>query len=313
MEKYAVGVDIGGTTVKIGLFTIEGKVLSKWEIETRKESNGKYILNDIAKSLDEEFAKQHIEKDAVKSIGVGVPGPVTEDGQVLGCVNIGWDVFNIEEALTKETGICVKAGNDANVAALGELWQGGGKGCNNMVMVTLGTGVGGGIIVNGKIIAGTNGAAGEIGHITVCKDEKEACNCGKHGCLEQYTSATGIVRLAVNALKTTDKESGLRKFDVITAKDVFDLAKSGDQLALEIVDHFADTLGSALAQISCVVDPEIIVIGGGVSKAGEIITESVKKYYQENAFHASRNTEFRLALLGNDAGIYGAAKLGIDK
>ncbi|MDD6769721.1 ROK family glucokinase [Inconstantimicrobium porci] len=313
MEKYAVGVDIGGTTVKIGLFTIEGKVLSKWEIETRKESNGKYILSDIAKSLDEEFAKQHIEKDEVKSIGVGVPGPVTEDGKVLGCVNIGWDVFNIEEALTKETGICVKAGNDANVAALGELWQGGGKGCSNMVMVTLGTGVGGGIIVNGKIIAGTNGAAGEIGHITVCKDEKEACNCGKHGCLEQYTSATGIVRLAVNALKTTDKESGLRKFDVITAKDVFDLAKSGDQLALEIVDHFADTLGSALAQISCVVDPEIIVIGGGVSKAGEIITDNVKKYYQKNAFHASRNTEFRLALLGNDAGIYGAAKLGIDK
>ncbi|MDY5912196.1 MAG: ROK family glucokinase [Inconstantimicrobium porci] len=313
MEKYAVGVDIGGTTVKIGLFTIEGKVLSKWEIETRKESNGKYILSDIAKSLDEEFAKQHIEKDEVKSIGVGVPGPVTEDGKVLGCVNIGWDVFNIEEALIKETGICVKAGNDANVAALGELWQGGGKGCSNMVMVTLGTGVGGGIIVNGKIIAGTNGAAGEIGHITVCKDEKEACNCGKHGCLEQYTSATGIVRLAVNALKTTDKESGLRKFDVITAKDVFDLAKSGDQLALEIVDHFADTLGSALAQISCVVDPEIIVIGGGVSKAGEIITDNVKKYYQKNAFHASRNTEFRLALLGNDAGIYGAAKLGIDK
>lgn len=313
MEKYAVGVDIGGTTVKIGLFTIEGKVLSKWEIETRKESNGKYILSDIAKSLDEEFAKQHIEKDEVKSIGVGVPGPVTEDGKVLGCVNIGWDVFNIEEALSKETGICVKAGNDANVAALGELWQGGGKGCSNMVMVTLGTGVGGGIIVNGKIIAGTNGAAGEIGHITVCKDEKEACNCGKHGCLEQYTSATGIVRLAVNALKTTDKESGLRKFDVITAKDVFDLAKSGDQLALEIVDHFADTLGSALAQISCVVDPEIIVIGGGVSKAGEIITDNVKKYYQKNAFHASRNTEFRLALLGNDAGIYGAAKLGIDK
>lgn len=313
MEKYAVGVDIGGTTVKIGLFTIEGKVLSKWEIETRKESNGKYILNDIAKSLDEEFAKQHIEKDAVKSIGVGVPGPVTEDGQVLGCVNIGWDVFNIEDALFKETGICVKAGNDANVAALGELWQGGGKGCNNMVMVTLGTGVGGGIIVNGKIIAGTNGAAGEIGHITVCKDEKEACNCGKHGCLEQYTSATGIVRSAVNALKDTDKKSGLRNLETVTAKDVFDLAKSGDKLALEIVDHFADTLGSALAQISCVVDPEIIVIGGGVSKAGEIITESVKKYYQENAFHASRNTEFRLALLGNDAGIYGAAKLGIDK
>lgn len=187
------------------------------------------------------------------------------------------------------------------------MWQGGGKGHSNLVMVTLGTGVGGGIILNGKMLFGVNGAGGEIGHICVDDSETETCGCGNKGCLEQYTSATGVVRLAGRAMAASDKKSTLRELKAVTAKDVFDAAKAGDELALEIVDTQARILGRALAQIACVVDPEIFVIGGGVSKAGSILTDSVKKYFEHYAFHACRQTKFALAQLGNDAGIYGSA------
>lgn len=307
MAKYVFGVDIGGTTVKIGIFTDAGKLLDKWEIPTRTDEGGKYILSDIAESVEDRRVEMGIDKKDVLGVGMGVPGPVRADGTVLRCVNLGWGIFNVEEELSKLTGYVVKAGNDANMAALGEMWQGGGKGHRNIVMVTLGTGVGGGIIINGKMISGINGAGGEIGHICVNDSETEKCGCGNTGCLEQYTSATGIVRSANILLNTTDKPSKLRTVQYISAKEIFDAAKDGDELAASLVENHGKVLGKALAQIACVVDPEIFVIGGGVSRAGDILVDTTKKYFLEYAFHACRTTQFALATLGNDAGIYGGA------
>ena len=307
MSNYVFGVDIGGTTVKIGLLSTDGELLEKWEITTRTDDGGAYILSDIAKSIENKLAEKNISKEDVKGVGMGVPGPVREDGTVIKCVNLGWGVFNAAEELSSLIGLPVKVGNDANMAALGEYWQGGGKGFQNVIMVTLGTGVGGGIIINGKMLAGVNGAGGEIGHMTIDLDEQDVCNCGKKGCLEQYASATGIVGLANKALNDSSKPSKLREVKYISAKEIFDAAKSGDEIALSLVEEHGKRLGYALANVACVIDPEVFVIGGGVSKAGDILLNATKKYFQLYAFHACRNTEFHLATLGNDAGMYGGA------
>ena len=312
MQKYGFGIDIGGTTIKMGLFKAEGTLLEKWEVDTRKEENGKYILDDISKEIKDKLKEKGIHKNDVVGVGIGVPGPVSSDGTVLKCVNLGWDVFNVEETLSEMIGLPVKAGNDANVAALGEMWQGGGKGYKNVVMVTLGTGVGGGIIINGNIISGTNGSGGEIGHIKVVKNETETCGCGKTGCLEQYASATGVVKESEKLLSIDDSPSILREINVITAKTIFDAAKDGDKLANKLVEDLGEKLGGALASISCICDPEIFVIGGGVSKAGMILINAVRKYFIEKAFHACESTKFELAMLGNDAGIYGGVKLVLE-
>ncbi len=307
MSQYVFGVDIGGTTVKIGLFSTAGELLDKWEITTRTDEGGAYILSDIAASVKAKMSERNITIEDVQGVGMGVPGPVKDDGTVIKCVNLGWGVFNAADELSKLTGLTVKVGNDANMAALGEMWQGGGKGYRNVVCVTLGTGVGGGIILDGKMLAGSNGAGGEIGHITIDPDETDVCNCGKKGCLEQYASATGIVRMANKLLNETDKPSKLREVQYISAKEIFDAAKKGDDLSIDLVEELGRRLGFALASVSCVVDPEIFVIGGGVSRAGEILINTTKKYYQQFAFHACRNTKFELAKLGNDAGMYGGA------
>lgn len=312
MEKRCFGVDIGGTTVKMGLFTVDGKVTDKWEIPTRKEENGKYILEDIAKSVKERMQRDTLTLEDIAGLGIGVPGPVKEDGTVLKCANLGWGVFNVAETVRELTGIeNVKVGNDANVAALGEMWQGGGKGYNNLVMVTLGTGVGGGVILGGKILTGSNGAGGEIGHIRVNYEEKDVCGCGKTGCLEQYASATGVVRLAKKALEKKEKKTTLVADD-LSAKAVFDAAKAGDELAMDIVEKFGFYLGMALAHISQVIDPEVFVIGGGVARAGQIIIDEVSKNYEENVMFALKNKAFKMAELGNDAGIYGSARMVLD-
>ena len=308
MKNYGFGVDIGGTTVKIGLFNTEGKMLEKWEIPTNTANGGAAILDDVAASVLDKIVERGIDKEDVLGIGLGVPGPVDGEGVVHKCVNLGWGVFNVEEALREKTGLTVKAGNDANVAALGEAWQGGGKGYKNVVMVTLGTGVGGGIILNGKILAGTNGAAGEIGHIHVNDDEDECCGCGNKGCLEQYVSATGIVRMAKKKLAEETRITVLTEKNPLTAKDIFDAAKDDDAVAAELVEKLCDVLGTTLARISCVVDPEVFVIGGGVSRAGEILAKGAAKYYDINAFHACRRCKITLATLGNDAGMYGCMK-----
>ncbi len=305
---YCFGVDIGGTTVKIGLFKTEGEVIEKWEIKTRTANGGEAILPDIAASLMEKLDAYGIEKSSLVGIGVGVPAPVNEDGIVQKTANLGWGYKEVKRELEELTGVPVKVGNDANVAALGEMWKGGGVGHKNLVMVTLGTGVGGGIIINGQILIGTNGAGGEIGHLKMNQNETECCGCGGKGCLEQYASATGIARLARKRLADNTEETVLN-VEKVSAKDVFDAVKAGDKVAIEVAKEFGTYLGYALANISALIDPSIYVIGGGVSKAGEVLFDYIKEPYMEKAFFANKNVEFALATLGNGAGIYGAAKL----
>ena len=309
MRKYVFGVDVGGTTVKIGLFDIDGKLLKKWEIPTRTEKDGERILPDIADSIKGMMMSKGIEYDEVLGVGIGTPGPVDCQGTVHGAVNLNWGTFNIPEVLGTLLGLPVKAGNDANVAALGEQWQGGGKGSDNVVMITLGTGVGGGCISNGQMLTGAIGAGGEIGHVHVEDDESEYCGCGCRGCLEQYASATGIVRLAKRKLETSGKTSILRGLSKLTAKEVFDAIKADDMLAVEVAEEFGDYLGKGLAIIAAMVNPEVFVIGGGVSKAGSILFDLIAPAFDKYTFSAIKSTQFRLAMLGNDAGIYGAAGL----
>lgn len=312
MEKCVFGVDVGGTTVKLGLFDENGTVLDKWEIPTRTENGGVNILPDIAESIQSKMSEKAISKEDVAGVGVGAPGPVDGNGIIHKAVNLGWNEMNLKKELTTLLGgMRVEGGNDANVAALGEMWKGGGQGHENLVAVTLGTGVGGGIIINGKIMTGATGSGGEIGHIHVEDEETEACGCGNYGCLEEYASATGIVRLANRKLKASDKDSVLRQGEV-SAKTVFDAVKAGDGLAIEIAKQFGDYLGKGLAVVAGVINPEIFVIGGGVSKAGEVLFEYIKPSFDKTVFHGCKETEFALATLGNDAGIYGAAKMVLD-
>ncbi|MBR0132653.1 MAG: ROK family glucokinase [Lachnospiraceae bacterium] len=309
MKQYVFGIDIGGTSIKCGLFTAEGELLDKWEIMTDRTNGGENVPKDIAKAIAAKMKDKFIEKDSVLGVGVGIPGPVLEDGTVLQCPNLGWGRMNAAQVMSDLTGLKIKAGNDANVAALGEMWKGGGKGCKNMVMITLGTGVGGGVILDGNILCGVNGAAAEIGHMIVNPEEEDICGCGGHGHLEQYASATGIVRMAKKALAKGDKKSSLASFEKLSAKNIFDEAKKGDALALELVDTLGNYLAYALTHVSAVVDPEVYVVGGGVSRAGEILINAIRKHYNNNIMKALQNKEFRLAELGNDAGIYGAARM----
>ncbi|MCR4924207.1 MAG: ROK family glucokinase [Lachnospiraceae bacterium] len=310
-HKYCFGVDIGGTTVKLGMFDALGDVLSKWEIKTRTENNGANIISDVCDSIKKKMGEKNIDPKDVMGVGVGAPGPVRKDGTIFGAVNLGWGVINMKKEFESLLNMPVVAGNDANVAALGEMWKGGGKGYDNLILVTLGTGVGGGIIIDEKILTGAKGAGGEIGHIHINDEESEACGCGNKGCLEQYASATGIARLARKRLEASDKDSILRGKE-INAKTVFDAVKAGDPLAMEVAEEFGNYLGKGIAAISCVTNPDVVVIGGGVSKAGSVIIDYIKKYYVKYAFHASVETEFALATLDNDAGIFGAAKMALD-
>ncbi len=310
--QYGFGVDIGGTTVKLAFFSRYGDKIAAWEIPTRTQNGGQAILPDIAASIEDYMAQNGIPRSEILGIGVGVPGPVDEKGVVNGCVNLGWGVTDMEATLGALTGLKVKAGNDANVAALGECWKGGGAGCDDMIMVTLGTGVGGGIIVGGKLIHGTHGAGGEIGHICVNPEETQSCGCGGHGCVEQYCSATGAVNIAKGVLMRTRDISRLREIPNLTCKDIFDYAAQGDTGANNTLNIYFDYLGRFLAAICCVTDPEVVVLGGGVSKAGQPLLEGAVKAFQKYAFHACKATRFALAKLGNDAGSYGAFKLVLD-
>ena len=306
--KYCFGVDIGGTTVKLGLFTTEGEIVDKWEIKTRTENQGEAVLPDIAAALNEKLEEKQIPKDEVEGIGVGVPAPVDSEGVVQNTANLGWGYKEVKREMEELSGMKAEIGNDANVAALGEMWLGAGKGRKNIIMVTLGTGVGGGIIIDGKPLVGAHGAGGEIGHLCVNYEETDHCGCGNTGCLEQYASATGITRLANIRLAKDDAKSVLREQEV-SAKTVFDAVKAGDEVAIEIATEFGNYLGHALANLAAACDPAVIVIGGGVSKAGEVLLDYIKGPFKEMAFFADKDTEFALAELANDAGICGAAKL----
>ena len=312
MGMYCFGIDVGGTSVKCGLFLTNGTLVEQWEIPTRLENNGSSILPDVADAIKTKLDERGITKDNVDGVGIGIPGPVNENGEVPMAVNLHWGFKAVASELSALTGLPAKAANDANIAALGEAWKGAAEGAKNVILVTLGTGVGGGIIHNGKIIPGANGAGGEIGHITVNTEEKDTCGCGRHGCLEQYASATGIVRMAKKLLAEKDAESSLRGFEPLTAKDIFDEAKKGDALALEAVEILGETLGMALSNIACVVNPQVFVIGGGVSRAGDILIDTVAKHFKEHAFASCKNTKFALASLGNDAGMYGCVQMILD-
>lgn len=309
MQKYGFGVDIGGTSCKMGLFTADGDMLEKWEIPTSKENNGSEILEHVAAAIEEKMAQQGIAKEELLGIGLDVPGPVGSDGMVSQCVNLGWVNYPAAELLQKRMGVTVKICNDANAAALGEMWRGGGEGYSNLVMVTLGTGVGGAVILDGKMIPGVHGIAGEIGHITVHPGETDQCACGKHGCLEQYASATGIVRIAGKMLEDSKTPSVLKGKAHLTAKAVFDAAKDGDEVAKKVIEVLGEHMGRAFASAACIIDPEVFVIGGGVSRAGEMLIDVTRKYYEQEVLPAGRVTKIALATLGNDAGMYGCVKM----
>ena len=299
--KFGFGIDLGGTTVKIAYFDQLGNMLDKWEIPTVTADGGKQILPDIAASVTGYIAEKGIASEDILGLGIGVPGPVNGAGLVNKCVNLGWGVFNISEELSKLTGFPVKAGNDANVAALGEFWKGGGQGCENMIFVTLGTGVGGGIVINGQLLHGSHGAGAEIGHMVLNKHETAKCGCGKQGCVEQYCSATGIVRMA--------EQFGMTN---VTCKDIFDAGKAGDETALKVLDKYYDLMGEFLGTLCSVIDTQAIVLGGGVSKAGQVLIDGTLPYFKKYVFHGASDVTFSLASLGNDAGAYGAFKLALD-
>ena len=312
MGMKCIGIDVGGTTVKVGLFETDGTLLDKWEVKSRKEEDGKYILPDVAASIREKLAGLGLDlKKDIVGAGLGVPGPVMPDGSVEVCVNLGWHHVNPQKELSGLLdGIPVRSGNDANVAALGEMWQGGGKGYSDIIMITLGTGVGGGVILDQKILSGRHGLGGEIGHIHVRDEEWEHCNCGGVGCVEQICSATGIAREARRKMAASEKPSQLRGFgDAVTAKNVLDAAKEGDELAMEVMEVVGRYLGLALSMAVMTVDPEIFVIGGGVSKAGQFLIDVVQKHYDHFTPISKHKGKLGLATLGNDAGIYGAARL----
>ena len=310
--KYGFGIDLGGTTVKIAYFDEKGTMLEKWEIPTVTADGGAQILPDIAASIRAFIDAHNINETAILGLGIGVPGPVSAKGIVNKCINLGWGVFNIAEELSCLTGFPVKAGNDANVAALGEFWKGGGQDYDNVVFVTLGTGVGGGIVVEGNLLHGAHGSGAEIGHICLNPNETARCNCGNYGCVEQYCSATGIVRLAKMYLAENKIATGLAARENLTCKDIFDAAKEGDEAALAILDQFYRYMGLFLATVCSTVNPEVVVIGGGVSKAGDILLAGVEPYFHKHVFHAAGNVKFTIASLGNDAGAYGAFKLAVD-
>ena len=309
MGMYCFGIDVGGTSVKCGLFLTNGTLVEQWEIPTRLENNGSSILPDVADAIKVKLDERGITKDNVDGVGIGIPGPVNENGEVPMAVNLHWGFKAVASELSALTGLPAKAANDANIAALGEAWKGAAAGSSDVIMVTLGTGVGGGIIVDGKIVTGHHGAGGEIGHANVDHHETESCNCGNRGCLEQYASATGIVRMAKKELAASGENSVLRDAEEISAKAVLDAFKENDPVAVATMEKVGEQLGGALAIICCVTDPETIVIGGGVSKAGQPLIDCIRKYYREYAFESCKDTPIVIATLGNDAGIYGAAKM----
>jgi glucokinase len=314
-EKWLVGVDIGGTTIKMAFVSLEGDILHMWEIETDKSNSGQHIPASIASSLRQKLTELNETKSRLIGIGVGAPGPVNvDDGTIEGAINLGWGKYPLKDILEQVTSLPVTVDNDANIAALGEMWQGAGMRAKNLICITLGTGVGGGIIANGEIIHGVNGAGGEIGHITSVPSGGFACNCGKRGCLETIASATGIVRITQEELSASTRPSKLRnrfcENHGLTARQVFDAAKEGDELAADVIGKVAFQLGLALANLANGLNPEKIVIGGGVSQAGATLLEPLKREFARFAFpRVAEGAEIVIATLGNRAGVMGGAWL----
>ena len=314
-EKWLVGVDIGGTTTKIAFIQDHGEIVEKWEIPTDNENQGKYITNNISNSIKQKLVEHQMDLNHLKGVGVGAPGPANiETGMIENTPNLAWhDHYPLRELLEKDLELPVIINNDANCAALGEMWKGAGEGAKDLVCITLGTGVGGGVIANGEVVQGIRGAAGEIGHITSIPKGGAPCNCGKRGCLETIASATGIVRLAMERINNQyNRRSALailyRETGRITAENVVDLAKVGDKIAQDVLNDVSFHLGFALANIANTLNPHKLIIGGGVSKAGNMLLKPLKDYVKKFSFPpVAASTELALAKLGNNAGVIGAA------
>ncbi|MEG3239203.1 ROK family glucokinase [Streptococcus suis] len=316
MSKKIIGIDLGGTSVKLAILTTEGEIQEKWSIKTNILDDGSHIVPDIIESIQHRFETHGLTKDDFLGVGMGSPGVVdSEAGTVIGAYNLNWKTLQlVKEQFESALGLPFFIDNDANVAALGEQWVGAGNNNPNVVFMTLGTGVGGGVIAAGNLIRGVKGAGGELGHITVDFDKPFACTCGKKGCLETVASATGIVNLSRRYADQYAGDAKLKQMiddgQDVTAKDVFDLAKEGDDLALIVYRHFSEYLGVACANIAAVLNPAYIVLGGGVSAAGEFLLDGVRKVFAENSFpQIKESTQIVLATRGNDAGVLGAASL----
>ena len=323
-EKVLFGVDIGGTAIKFGIFDEKGRLHKDWEIPTDRSDKGGHIIEQIAVSIEGVIQKTGMKHSQIAGIGLGVPGPVLESGEVVKAPNLGWQSRNVKKELEELSGLKVEAANDANAAALGEIWAGSAKGCENLVLITLGTGVGGGIVLGGRLVYGSNGGGGEFGHMCVEPEETEVCGCGRRGCLEQYTSATGVVRLARTCaremagqdVRQDVQETGeiiwagrrISEAD-LTAKDVWDAVREKDPAACRTAEIFGEKLGFALANLAAVLNPEQFLFGGGMSRAGEIMLPYIEKNYEKYVYGPCRKVKFGFASLGNQAGIYGAARL----
>ncbi len=309
MKEYYFGVDVGGTTVKMGLYSEKSNWIKKWEIPTRKENGGVHVLDDIAAAVYAAQQEFDIDNARTAGIGIGVPGPVLKKSIVNGCVNVGWNVVNVAEELGRRTGLPVYVENDANIAALGEQWKGAGKDYQSVALLTLGTGVGGGIILDGKIVSGFQGGGGEVGHLPVVHDADHACNCGKSDCVELAGSATGVLSYAKHLLSENEQPSTMREIEILTAKDVCDCCAAGDALAQQCIDRAAEVLGTALACIGCIVNPEAFLFGGGMAAAGDVLLAPIRRAYDAKVFPPLRGTPILQATLGNEAGIAGAVRL----
>ncbi|WP_226535164.1 ROK family glucokinase [Fictibacillus halophilus] len=314
MEKWLVGVDLGGTTIKIAFITLDGHIVEKWEIPTNISEDGKHIVSDIADSISAKLDQLSEKSEKLAAIGMGAPGFIDmKTGFIYHAVNIGWRNYALKDELEKATGLSVTIDNDANIAAIGEMWRGAGDGEGNLLMITLGTGVGGGIIVNGHIMHGTNGMAGEIGHITSIPEGGAHCNCGKSGCIETIASATGIARIAKEKAAgdvSSSLNEILKNHGELKAKDVAEAAENGDQAAIDTLDEVAFHLGLVIANLSNSINPGKIVIGGGVSKAGHVLMSRLKNEFKRFALpRVAEGATLTVATLGNDAGVIGGAWL----
>ncbi|HEO5756315.1 TPA: ROK family glucokinase [Streptococcus agalactiae] len=316
MSKKLLGIDLGGTTIKFGILTLEGEVQEKWAIETNTLENGRHIVSDIVESLKHRLSLYGLTKDDFLGIGMGSPGAVDRTSKtVTGSFNLNWaDTQEVGSVIEKEVGIPFFIDNDANVAALGERWVGAGANNPDVVFVTLGTGVGGGVIADGNLIHGVAGAGGEIGHMIVDPENGFTCTCGNKGCLETVASATGVVRVARQLAEQYEGSSAIKAAidngDTVTSKDIFIAAEDGDKFANSVVERVSRYLGLAAANISNILNPDFVVIGGGVSAAGEFLRSRVEKYFVTFAFpQVKKSTKIKIAELGNDAGIIGAASL----
>jgi glucokinase len=316
MGKVAVGIDLGGTSTKLSLVKSTGEIVDKWNIPTDTSEAGSKIIPNIIQSLKQKISELNVANSDIIGIGMGAPGAINRnEGTVSGAYNLNWvEVQPVQSVFEASFGVPFFIDNDANVAALGEKWRGSGNNLKNVVFITLGTGVGGGVIITNQLLTGNHGCAGEIGHIHVSDNPIFQCTCGNQGCLESVASATGMIHLSKYLAQEHEGSSKLKQTilekDEITVKEVFDAAKVKDTLGLVILENFGNYIGLACSHIANILDPDKIIVGGGIAAAGSILLSEIFETYHKYTFPKARDKELlTLARLGNDAGILGAAYL----